>query len=136
MRALPTILISVLIQGKSRPPSPPSAVRAHAPLLSVLLHQRVEPPLQTSAVNTPPLPLLLSFTIQQEMLPLQPLSTCAPPPLLSVLLQGRGEPPLLSSTMHAYVPMISAFLICHTSDKPAPLPQLSALIIQQVKAFR
>ena len=67
---------------------------------------------------------------------LHPLSICDPPPLLSVLLQGRGKAPIPPSTVHTYVPLISALLLWqgvplrHTSADPAPLPQLSALPIQ------
>ena len=45
---------------------------------------------------------------------------------LSILLQGRGEPPLLCSTVHAYVPLISALILrtvvplCQPSDETAP----------------
>ena len=56
-------LIYVSIQGRGGPPPPPSAMRAHAPLLSVLLPQRVEPPLQPSAVNPPPLPQILTLPL-------------------------------------------------------------------------
>ena len=92
-------------------PPPTSAMRAHAPLLSTLLHQRFETPLQPSAVNPPPLPQILSFPLQQYVSPIQPLSVCAPPPTLSVSLQGRGKAPLLPSTLLAYVPLLSALLI-------------------------
>ena len=76
--------LSVLIQGRGGPPPPPSAVHAHAPLLSAFLPHQVEPPLQPSAVNPPPLPQILAFTLQQDMPHLQPLYTYDPPPLLSI----------------------------------------------------
>ena len=94
MRAAPPPL-SVSIQGRGGPPPPLSALRAHAPLLSALLPQQVEPPLQPSAVNPPPLPQILASTLQRDVPHLQPLSVRAPPPPpLSVLLQGLGVPPL------------------------------------------
>ena len=108
----------------------------HAPILSALLPQRVEPPLQPSAVNPPPLPQVLAFTLQQYMPPLQPLSACDPPPLLSILLQGRIEPPLIPSNVRAYVPLLSTFFLwkgvplCYPSAEPSPLPQFSALPLQ------
>ena len=36
-------LLSYLLQGQGGPPTPPSGMRAHAPLLSALLHKQVEP---------------------------------------------------------------------------------------------
>ena len=44
---------------------PPSDVHAHAPLLSDLLPQRVNPPLHPSATNPPPLPQLLALPLQR-----------------------------------------------------------------------
>ena len=41
-------------------------------------------PLQPSAVNSPPLPQILAFSLQRDVPPLQPLFTCAPPLPLSV----------------------------------------------------
>ena len=38
--------LSVSIQGQGGPPPTPSAMRAYAPILSALLPQRVEPPVQ------------------------------------------------------------------------------------------
>ena len=90
--------------------------------------------LQPSAVNTPPPPQLLTFPLQQDVPPLQPLSVCAP--ALSVLLQGRGKPPLLPPAVRSYVPLLSALLLwqgvplCQPSDEPAPIPQLSASPLQ------
>ena len=130
-------MLSVSIQGQGGPPPPPSDVRAHVPLISHLLPQQVDPLLQPSAVNSPPIPQLLAFTLQQYVPPLQPLAACDPPPLLSVLLPGRGEPPLLTSTVHAYVPLIYALIIWQClplrqpSANPAPLPHLSALPLQR-----
>ena len=130
---------SVPLQGRGGPPPPSSAVRAHAPLFSALLPQRVEPPIQPSAVNPPPLPQLLSVSLQQDVLPLQPLSVRDPPPPLSVLLQGRGKPHLLPLTMRASVPLLSALLLwqgmplCHPSADPAPLPLILDLIHQRVE---
>ena len=101
-----------------------------------MLHQIVEPPLQPSDVHNPPLPQLLAFSIQRDMPPLQPLSTCAYPPLLSVLPQGIGEPPLLPSDVCAYVPLLYALHIFQGVPLRQPLadtvflPQLSALPLQ------
>ena len=112
-------------------------MRAHAPLLSALIPQQVEPPLHPSAVNHPPLIQILSFPLQQDVPNFLPLPTCDPPPPLSVLLQGQSKPPLLTSTVRSYVPLISALLlrqgvpICHPPAKPAPLHQLPALPLQQ-----
>ena len=55
--------LSVSIQGLGGPPPPTSAVRAHDPLLSTLLPQRVKPPLQPSVINPPPLPHILAFPL-------------------------------------------------------------------------
>ena len=135
--AAPTPLLSVSIKGRCGPPPPPSAVLTHATLLSALLPQQVDHTLQTSNVNPPHFNQLLVFKIQQDVPPLQPLFMCSPHPPLSVLLQGQGKPPLQPSTLGNYVPLISALLlckcvtICQTSAKPASLPQLSALPIQQ-----
>ena len=117
--------LSVSIQGRGGPPPPISAVRAHAPLLSALYPQRVEPPLQPSVVNPPPLPQILAFPLQRDMPPLQPLSTCAPPPPISVSLQGRGKAPLLPSTLRAYVPLLSALIL----RQGVPLRQSSASLL-------
>ena len=113
MRDAPTLPpLSVSIQGRGGPPPPNSAVHAHDPLLSDLLPQRVDPPLQPSAVNPPPLPHTLAFPIRRDVPPLQPIYVCAPPdPSLSVSLQGRGKAPLLPSTLRAYVPLLSALLL-------------------------
>ena len=100
-------------------------------LLSVLFHQRFEPPLQPSAINPPPLPQILSFPLQQGVPPLHPIYECAPPPPLSVSLQGQGQPPLVPSSMRPYVPLLSALIlwkcvhICHPLADPAPLPHFS-----------
>ena len=83
----------------------------HAPLLSAFFPQRVEPPLQPSAVNPPPLPQILAFPLQRDVPPLHPLFACSNPPPLSVSLQRRGEAPLLPSTLRAYVPLLSALLL-------------------------
>ena len=115
-------------------------MRAHAPILSALLTQRVRPPLQPSAVTPlPPLPQSLSFPLKLDMLPLQPIVAHDPTPPISVLLQGQGEPPILpSTTMRAYVTLLSALLlrigvpIRHPSAKPAHLPLISALLPKQV----
>ena len=73
----------ILLQGRGEPLPPPSAVRAHAPLLSALLTQPVEPPLQPSAVNPSPLPQILALPPQRYVLPLQSLFMRSPPPPLS-----------------------------------------------------
>ena len=103
--------ISVSIQGRGRPPHPTSAVHSRAPLLSALLHQQVEPLLQPSAVNPPPLPHILAFPLQQDVPPLQPVYACASPTPIYVSLQGRGKFPLLPSTLRANVPLLSALLL-------------------------
>ena len=129
--------LSILIQGQGGPPPLPLSVCAHAPLLSAFPPQLVKPPLQPSAINPPPLPQILAFTLQRDVSPLQTLFACAPPPLLSVLLQGRVKTPLLPSTMHVYVPLISALLLRKVmplhqpSSEPAPLPRISAFPPQQ-----
>ena len=76
-------MLSVLLQGQGGPPTLASAVRAYAPLISSLLPQRFEPPLQPSNVPTP-LPQIPALT-------LQPLAL-NPPPLVSSLLEGKGGP--------------------------------------------
>ena len=117
--------LSVSIQGRGGPPPPTSAVRAHAPLLSALHPQIVEPPLQSSVVNPPPLPQILALPLQRDVPPLQPLSTCAPPPPISVSIQGRGKSPLLPSNLRAYVPLLSALL----RRQGVPLCQYSASLL-------
>ena len=107
-------------------------MRADYPLLSALLPQRVEPPLQPSAVNPPPLTQLLALPIQQDVPPVQTLAGHDPPHPLSVLIQGRSKPPILPPTVRDYVTLFSALFLrkgvplCQPSDEPAPLPQLSA----------
>ena len=86
-------LIYVSIQGRGGPPPPPSAMRAHATILSAFLPQQVDSPIQYSDVNPPPIPRLLAFSFQRDVPLLQPLSACALPPTLYVSLHGRGEPP-------------------------------------------
>ena len=131
--------LSVSLQGRGGPHRPPSVVRADAPLLSALIPQKVEPPLQPSAINPSPLIQILALPLQLNVPPLQPLSARAPPPPLSVLLQGRGKPHLLPSTVRAYVPMIYALLLRkdvplrQSPAEPDPLNMLSALISEQVK---
>ena len=107
------LLLHTLSQFKRKadPPPPTSSVRAHAPLLSALHPQQVEPPLEPSVVNPPLLPQILAFTLQRDVPPLQPLSTCAPSPPIPVSLQGRGESPLLTSTLRDYIPLLSALLL-------------------------
>ena len=68
--------LSVLIQGRSGPSSPTSAMRTHALLLSDLFPQWVDPTLQPSAVNPPLLPHIFAFPLQQDVPPLHPLSMC------------------------------------------------------------
>ena len=79
--------LSVSIQGRGEQPPPHSAVHAHAPLLSVLIPQIVEPPPQLSAVNPLPLPQILSspllfnetcllFSLYQRTLLLQHSPSC------------------------------------------------------------
>ena len=117
----------------------PSAEPASIPLLSALLNKQVGPPIQPSAINTPPLPKISAFSIQLYVPPLQPSAVRAapPPPQLSIFLQGQGKTPLLSSTMCDYVPLVSALLIrqglplFRTSDEPDTLPHLSAYFFQQ-----
>ena len=131
--------LSISLQGRGGPPPQFLAVRNHASLLSAFIPQQVDPPLQPSSINFPSLPQLLSLPLQRDLIPLHPLAVCVHPPPLSKLLQGRGKPPLLSSTISAYVPLLSYFLlwqgvpIRHTSSKPDPLPLFSALLPQQVQ---
>ena len=64
-------------------------MRTNLPLLSYFPNQQVQPPLQPSAVNPPPLPHILSLSLQRYLPPLQPLAVHAtPPPPLSVSLHG------------------------------------------------
>ena len=92
-------LFAVSLQGRGRPPSPPSYVRTYAPLLSALLPQRFNIHLQPS--NRPaPWP-------HNSGLPLQHLALNPPPPP-SVLIQGRGVPLLLPSVVYAHSPLIPA----------------------------
>ena len=128
--------LSVFLQGRGEPYILPSAVRAYVPLLSALLlrqgvplhhpsanpgplpllsaliPQRVEPTLQPSEINSPPLPQLSALPLavctpipQLSSLPLQQ-GVMRAHPLISVLLQGLGVPPLLTSAMHAYAPLL------------------------------
>ena len=114
-------------------------MRAHAPLFSSLLSQRFEPPLQHSAVNTPPSSQLLALPLQGDVIPLHLLDACDPTPILYVLLQGRGETPLLPSAIYGYVPLLYSLLLWkgvplrHPSADTAPLPLISDLLPQQVK---
>ena len=102
-------------------------MRAYDPILSALLTQKFEPPLQPSNVPDP-LPQILPFPLQT--LALNPL------PPLSVLLQGRGRPILIPSVAHVHVPFIYALRLQQgvppllPSHVPAPLPHLSALPCQ------
>ena len=57
----------IFIKGPGVPPNPTSDVRYHAPLLSAFHPQRVEPPLQPSAVKPSYLPHILGFPLQQEV---------------------------------------------------------------------
>ena len=88
------LLISLsCFKGETDPPPPSSAVRAHAPLLSALPPQKVNYPLQPSAVNPPPphLPRILALPIQRDVPHHLPSAVCADPlPPLSALLQGQG----------------------------------------------
>ena len=61
--AVPYPPLSVSIQGRDGPPPPPSDVRAHAPLISALIPQRVKPPFQPSSVNPPIISKMLAFTL-------------------------------------------------------------------------
>ena len=112
-------------------------MREYAPLLSDLHPQRVEPPLQSSAVNPPPLPQILELSLQRDVPLIKPLATHAPPPLPSASLQERGKTPIITSTVCTYVPLISALLLWkgvplrNPSAEPAPIPQLSALPLQR-----
>ena len=76
-------------------------MRAYAPLISALLPQRFDPPLQPSNLPTP-LPNI-------SALPLQPLALNPPHPP-SVSLQGQGGPLFLPSVAHAHAhtPLITA----------------------------
>ena len=127
----------VLIQGQGGPPTTPSAVHTHAPLLLDYPPQLFETPLQPSDVNTPPLPHILAFTLQRYVTALQPLYACAPTPPLSVFLKWRGEPPLIPSTMRTYITLLSALLLWKSvplhqiSDKPDPSPHHSSLNLQR-----
>ena len=98
-------------KGEADPLPPPLDVHDHVPLLSALHPQRVEPPLQPTALNPPPLTQLLVFTLQRDLPLLQTLSACDPLPPLLFLLQGRGKLPLLPSTVHTYVPLLSDFFL-------------------------
>ena len=111
----------------------PSAVRVHAPLLSDLLPEQVDPPLQPSDIDNPPLTHILALNLQLDVPPLQPSSMRAPPPTpLYFSLQGRGEPPILSPTVRTYVTLLSDFLLWqevplyHSSADPDTLPQISS----------
>ena len=121
-------MIYISIQGQEGSPPPTSVVSDYGPLLSDLLTQIFEPPLQPSNVPDP-LPQLSAS-------PLQSLAVNPPPPL-SVLLQERDGPFLLTSTAHAHTPLLLDFClrkcvpICQLSDDPAPLAQISALPLQR-----
>ena len=92
--------LSVSLQGRVGPPHPHSAVHTDAPLLSALLPQKAEPPLQPSAVNPPHLPQILALPLQLDVPPLQTTAVHAPHPPIYVLIQGQGKPTLLSPTVH------------------------------------
>ena len=132
----PIAQISALPIQRGGPRLKNSDVNPPLPISASLLQQSVLP-LQPSDVHITSLPQILAFSLQRDVPPLHPLSTCAPPPLISVSTQGRGEPPLLPSTVRAYVPLISALHLwqgvpfCQLSAHPAPLYYLSALSIQQ-----
>ena len=74
-------------------------MRAYAPLISALLPQRFDPPLQPSNVPDP--------LTQISALPFYPLALNPPPPP-SVSLQGRGKPLLLPSVAHDHAPSLPA----------------------------
>ena len=112
-------MLSALIIWKGMPLCHTSSKPAPLPLLSALVPQRVEPPLQPSTVNPPPLthisalplavftplPRLSALPLQQGVPPLNPLDVHAPHPL-SILIQGIGLPPLLPSAESAYAPLL------------------------------
>ena len=70
-----------------------------------MLPQLVNPPLQPSAINPPPLPQLSDFPLQRGVPNIQPLAMRGPP-LLFILLQGIGVPSLLPSAVRAYDPLL------------------------------
>ena len=84
-------------------------MRTYAPLLSALIPQISDPPLQPSNVPAP-LTQISALPLQQGVPTLQPLSACDTPPLIYVLLQRRCKLPLRPSTVRDYVPLISALL--------------------------
>ena len=113
----------------------PSAVGAHATMISALLPQGVKPPLHPSSINPHPhpLPQILALPLQRDVPPLQRLDVHAAPPLtLSILFQGQGKHHVVSPTVRCYVTIISALLlrqgntIHQPSDEPSPIPKLSA----------
>ena len=135
--------LSILLQGQGEPPLLQSTVRAYVPLISAFflrqvvplrrpsaktaplilisdfLNQRVEPPLQSLAVNTPPLtqistlplavhtplPQLSYLPLHQGVPPLWHLAM-RHPPLISISLQGIVIPPLLPSSVSACDPLL------------------------------
>ena len=121
-------MISVFLQWLGGPPPSRSAVRAYAPLLSALLPQKFDPPLQPSNVSAP-----LS---QISALPLQPLAL-NPPPLTSVLFQGRCRLLLLTSFAYSRAPLLPAshlqqgMPLILRSKVPGPIARISALHLQQ-----
>ena len=125
-------LLSILLFWTGVPLRQPLAEPAPLPLLSALLPQQFEPPLQPLSVNPPPLPQISALPLQLDTPPLQPSAVHAPfPPHISVSLQGQGGPPLLYSTMRTYVPLLSSLLIRQVtplrqpSDKPTTLHHIS-----------
>ena len=120
--------LAVLLQGWRGNLPPTSAMRAYDPLLSALLLQLFDPPLQPS--NMPaPLP-------QISALLLQPLAQNHHP-LPSVLLQGEGGTLLLPSVAHAHPRLIPRLRLWQgvppllSSNVIAPLAHISALPLQQ-----
>ena len=103
-------------------------MRAYANMLSALLPQKFEPPLQPSDVPDP-MPQLPALTIKDLAL--------NPPPPLSVSLQGRGGPLLLPSVVHYHAPLIPALRLLKgvtpllPSNVPVNLAQLSEFPLKQ-----
>ena len=103
-------------------------MRIYAPLISALLPQRFDIPLQPSDLPAP-LPRISAF-------PLQPLSLKPLPPP-SVLLQGLGRPRLIPSVSHDHSPLIPSLHLRQgvppflPQNMPDPLAQVPAFPLQQ-----
>ena len=87
--------ISVLLQGRIKPPLLSLTVCAYVHIIYALLPCQCVPLCQPSA-KPYPLPQLSALPLQGGVPPLWPLSMRArPPPTIFVSLQGIGVPPLL-----------------------------------------